>query len=242
MTNELRRTFHRELDDVTKAIVVLGELVIQSIPRATAALLNSDLGAAESLIRADVDLDARSTEIEEQCYRLLALQQPMAGDLRKITSALRINGEIERSGDLVVNICKGARRILGHPIDPVIRGVVSRMADQAQAQFSRAIEAYATTDVPLASALSDMDDLLDRLQTELIQAIFESHRLGRIDLQVAVQLAVIARFYERIGDHAVNLGERTRYIVTGNLPEHAGAKHQPPTPPDDDQSTRPVGQ
>jgi phosphate transport system protein len=223
MTSELRHSFHQQLDDVTAGLVRLGQSVIELIPRATAVLLDNDLEGADYLIRGDDDVDARSMAIEEQCYRLLALQQPMAGDLRKITAALRINGEIERSADLLVNICKGARRILGHSIDQKVRSVIIRMAEQAQQQFTRAIDAYATSDLPLASALDDMDDLLDRLQTELIQAIFESHAAGNIDLQVAVQLAVIARFYERVGDHSVNIGERTRYMVTGRLPAHHSA-------------------
>jgi phosphate transport system protein len=223
MTGELRHGFHQDLDQMTSDMVRLGHSVIELIPRATRVLLDNDLEGADYLIRGDDDIDRRSLSIEEQCYRLLALQQPMAGDLRMITASLRINGEIERSADLLVNICKGARRILGHTIDPKVRAVIIRMAEQAQQQFTRAIDAYATSDVPLASALDDMDDLLDRLQTELIQAIFESHAAGHIDLQVAVQLAVIARFYERVGDHAVNIGERTRYMVTGRLPDHHSA-------------------
>lgn len=223
MPEELRKGFHHELEDVQVDIVRLGQSVIDAIPRATNVLLDSDMEGADILIQGDDELDARSIDLEERCYRLLALQQPMAGDLRGIVAALRIIGEVERSADLLANICKGARRIHGHALDPKVRGVISRMAEQAQHLFSRAIDSYAEGDVALASALDDMDDLLDRLQVELIQAIFESHDAGRIDLQVAVQLAVVARFYERIGDHAVNIGERVRYIITGWMPEHAGA-------------------
>ena len=86
-----------------------------------------------------------------------------------------------------------------------------------------AVDSYVEDDAAKAAAIDDMDSLLDGLQREFIQVIFESHAAGRIDLQVAVQLAVVARFYERIGDHAVNIGERVRYMVTGWLPEHDGA-------------------
>jgi phosphate transport system protein len=223
MPEELRKGFHHELDDVKIDIVRLGQSVIDAIPRATSVLLESDMEGANLLIQGDDELDARSIDLEERCYRLLALQQPMAGDLRGIMAALRIVGEIERSADLLSNICKGARRIHGHALDPRVRGVISRMAEQAQHLFSRSVDSYAEGDVALAAALDDMDDLLDSLQVELIQAIFESHDAGRIDLQVAVQLAVVARFYERIGDHAVNIGNRVRYMITGWLPEHAGA-------------------
>ncbi len=97
------------------------------------------------------------------------------------------------------------------------------MAEQAQTLYVAAIESYVENDAAKAAAIDDMDSLLDGLQREFIQVIFESHASGRIDLQVAVQLAVVARFYERIGDHAVNIGERVRYVVTGWLPEHDGA-------------------
>jgi phosphate transport system protein len=224
MPEELRKGFHSQLDDVKADIVQLGQSVINAIPRATNVLLDGDLEGADLLIQADDELDARSIDLEERCYQLLALQQPMAGDLRGIVGALRLVGEIERSGDLLANICKGSRRIYGHSLDPKLRGIISRMAEQASQLFTVAIDSYAGSDVALAAALDDMDDLLDRLQTELIQAIFECHAAGSIDLQVAVQLAVIARFYERIGDHAVNIGERVRFIVTGWLPEHAGAE------------------
>ncbi len=224
MPEELRIGFHHQLDDVKADIVQLGQFVINAIPRATNVLLDGDLEGADLLIQGDDELDARSIDLEERCYKLLALQQPMAGDLRGIVGALRLIGEIERSGDLLANICKGSRRIYGHSLDPKLRGIISRMAEQASQLFTVAVDSYAGSDVVLAAALDDMDDLLDRLQTELIQAIFECHAAGTIDLQVAVQLAVIARFYERIGDHAVNIGERVRYIVTGWLPEHAGAE------------------
>jgi phosphate transport system protein len=97
------------------------------------------------------------------------------------------------------------------------------MGDQAGQLFKEATESYLTDDASRAAALADMDVYLDHLQREFVQAIFQSHADGNIDLQVAVQLAVVARFYERIGDHAVNIGERVRYLVTGWVPERDGA-------------------
>jgi phosphate transport system protein len=153
----------------------------------------------------------------------MALQAPVAGDLRMLVAAVKIVAEIERSADLAVNICKAARRMYGHDLDPRLRGIVNRMADQARTLYTAAIDAYVERDAAKAAAIDDMDSLLDSLHRDFIQAIFESHAAARIDLQVAVQLAVVARFYERIGDHAVNIGERVRYVVTGWLPEHEGA-------------------
>jgi len=148
---------------------------------------------------------------------VLALQAPVAGDLRRLMAALRIIAEVERSNDLAVNICKAARRIYGHQLDPRLRGIIQRMGDQARHLFKEATESYMTSDASRAAALNDMDSYLDDLQRQFIHAIFESHAAESIDLQVAVQLAVVARFFERIGDHAVNIGERVRFLVEGWL-------------------------
>jgi phosphate transport system protein len=198
--------------------------VTEAIPRATQILLDQDLEGADYVISHDDEIDARTLDVEERCVALLALQSPVAIDLRHIVTALKLCPEIERSADLVVNICKAARRIYGHDLDPKLRGIVSKMGEQARHLYSEAIDAYVDMDAAKAGAIDDMDSYLDGLQKQFVQAIFESHAAGNIDLQVAVQLAVVARFYERIGDHAVNVGEKVRYLVTGWAPEHAGAQ------------------
>lgn len=220
---DVRPDFHSELDQVRHDVALLSAAVTELVPRVAEILLEQDLEGAERVILGDDEIDAASIEVEERCYRLLALQAPVASDLRKIISAIKLVGEIERSADLCVNICKAARRIYGHTLDPKLRGVITKMAEQGQKLFKEATEAYVTNDGPRAAALHDMDSYLDDLQREFIQLIFESHAAGNIDLQVAVQLAVVARFFERIGDHAVNVGEKVQYIATGWLPEHAGA-------------------
>jgi phosphate transport system protein len=219
---EQRKAFHQQLDEVRDEVVVVAAMVIEVLPRGTEALLTGDLLAADEIIRGDDVIDLRSVDIEDRCFRLLALQQPMASDLRSIITAVKLVGEIERSGDLVVNICKGARRLYGRSFDPKIRGLITRMSDEAQQLFRRALDAYVEGDAALAAALDDMDDILDQQHDDFIQAIFESHSSGRLDLEASVQLAVIGRFYERIGDHAVNIGERVHYMVTGEPPDHRG--------------------
>lgn len=220
---ELRKSFHQELDSLREKVVRLGASVVEAIPRATAALLDGDLEGADFLVRADDEIDARTIDIEDACFQQLALQSPVAGDLRQLVSIIKIVGELERSADLAVNICKAARRIYGHDLDPVLRGLISKMSEQAQQLFIAAMDAFENNDVPKAAAIDDMDSFLDGLHRQFIQEIFESHARQKIDLQVAVQMAVVARFYERIGDHAVNVGERTRFILTGWMPEHRGA-------------------
>jgi len=221
--DELRKTFHHELDVVRDEVVRLGASVIEAIPRATAVLLTGDLEGADYLVKADDEIDSRSIEIEDKCFQQLALQAPVAGDLRQLVAIIKISSELERSADLCVNICKAARRIYGHDIDPVLRGLISKMSEQAQQLYIAALEAFETNDAPKAAAIDDMDSFLDGLHRQFIQEIFESHSREKIDLQVAVQLAVVARFYERIGDHAVNVGERTNFLLTGWVPESKGA-------------------
>lgn len=223
MMDELRKGFHHELDEVRTELVRLAAAVIEAIPRATAVLLDGDLDGANALIRHDDEIDALSIELEERCYQLLALQAPVAGDLRQLVAIVKMVADIERSADLTVNICKAARKIYGHELDPRMRGLISRMSEQAQQLFSAALESFEENDAAKAAAIDDMDSYLDGLQREFVRTIFESHADTRIDLQVAIQMAMVARFYERIGDHAVNIGERVQYVVTGWLPEHKGA-------------------
>ena len=220
---ELRKGFHSQLDDVRQSLIRLAASVIEAVPRATNVLLSGDLEGAEYIILTDDEIDARSIELEDKCYQLLALQAPVAGELRQLVAILKMIGEIERAADLTVNIAKAARRIYGHELDPKLRGIITKMGEQAQQLFVAALESFETNDAAKAAALDDMDSYLDSLQRQFVQAIFESHANATIDLQVAIQLAVVARFYERIGDHAVNIGERIRYLVTGWLPEHKGA-------------------
>jgi phosphate transport system protein len=223
---ESRRSYHQELDDIRADMVKLAATVVENIPRGTQVLLDGDLEAADYLILSDDEMNDRSVALEERCYEVIALQQPMAGDLRRLMAAVRMIGEIERSNDLVVNICKAARRLYGHPLDPKLRGMVAKMSDLAHQLFRFAVDAYDEADGGLAAALDDMDDNLDTVHGEFIAAIFDCHKAGSLELEQAVQLALVARFYERIGDHAVNIGERVHYMVTGLLEDRESEDRQ----------------
>lgn len=223
MAVDIRRSFHQELDTVRDEIVHVAGMVTETMARATDAFLAGDLQVAEQIIEGDDVVDAICLTLEERCYQLLALQQPMASDLRQVTTAIRLIPEIERSGDLVCNVMKGARRIYGTDIDPRLRGLIERLGDQVHRLFRLAIDSYVDKNAGLASAIGDMDDAVDDLHREYIQAIFQVHEKGELPLQVAVQLALVGRFYERLGDHAVNIGHRVQYMCTGWLPEHTGA-------------------
>jgi phosphate transport system protein len=224
---DLRTDFHQQLDDVRTEIARLGSTVVELIPRVTDILLQQDLEGAEYVLRGDDEIDARAIDIEERALTLLALQAPVADELRHVAAVLKLAPEIERSADLCGNICKAARRIYGHELDPKLRGGIQRMSDQAVHEYKEVVEAYMAVDAARAAAVPDMDAFLDDLHRQFITQIFESHANGTVDLQVAVQLAVVARFYERLGDHAVNISQRVLYIATGWLPEHdAAARHR----------------
>jgi len=220
---EIRKTFHQELDELRDDLIRLAGMVTEALAAGTNALLSADLLVAERLINGDDEIDELALEVEERCFRLLALQNPLASDLRQVIAAIRMASEIERSGDLVTNIMKATRRLYGTPLDPRLRGLIERMSDHVHRLFRLAIDAYADRNEGLAAALDDMDDDVDELHADYIRAIFEVYEGGDAPLQVAVQLALVGRYYERIGDHAVNIGERVRYMVTGWLPEHTGA-------------------
>jgi phosphate transport system protein len=220
---DYRKGLHDNLATMRGHVMTMAAMVGEMVSRATAALLDSDLVEAQAIIDHDDELDALSMDIEEECFRLLALQSPVATDLRTIVASMKINSDVERSADLMVNVAKAARRMYGSDIPPRIRGILTQMGEEASRMLRLAMDAYAEENAALGAALNDIDDRLDRLQAEFVQAIFEAHGSSQINLQAAVQLAVIARYYERVGDHAVNIGERVWFMATGALPEHHGA-------------------
>lgn len=220
---DVREAFHRDLDELRTDLLRLGAMTCETIPRGTEILLSGELGGAQELIDGDDEIDKLSVELEERCFRIMTLQSPVAGDLRHLITATKLIAELERSADLMVNVSKAARRMFGSPMSPAIRGVIASMAKEAQRLLQLSMDAYADHDAELAEALDDIDDHLDQLNRDMVEAIFSAHSDEQIDLAAAVQLALIARYYERIGDHAVNIGHRVTYMVTGWLPEHDGA-------------------
>ena len=222
MTEQTRRTFHAEIDEISELIVQLAAQVGEAVSRATEALLDGDLKQAQQIIDDDDEIDVAAIGIEERCQSLLALQQPMAGDLRQILAAMWITGELERTGGLACNICKGARRLFRTELPPRLRGLIGEMNEEAIRLIRLSVDSYSEHDVALASALDDMDDRLDSLHRTFVKTLLEVSRTHDLDVQPAVQLALIARYYERIGDHAVNVSDRVRYMVSGVMPWRAG--------------------
>lgn len=216
---ETRKAFHEQLDEIAKDVVRLGALASEAIQAGTDAFLDADLEIAERLVADDRHLDDLTHSIERRTYLALAQQQPMAIDLRMLVTVLRIIHEIERTGDLMVNVAKAARRLYPYELEPKLRGIIHQMREQAIAQLRVAVEAFAERDAARAAALNDMDDAMDDLQRDLFRAIFSSHVEDESGLQRAVQIALVGRYFERIADHAVNTGERVAFMVTGQNPE-----------------------
>ena len=220
---ETRKAFHEELDEIGNDVVRLGAMASEAIQAGTDAFIDADLAAAERLVADDKVMDTLTHSIERRTYLALARQQPMASDLRMLVSVLRVIHELERAGDLMVNVAKAARRLYPYELDPKLRGIIHRMRDQAVAQLRVAVEAFAQRDPAKAAALGDMDDAMDDLQKDLFRAIFSGSVEDEAALQRAVQIALVGRYFERIADHAVNTGERVAFMVTGEFLDEAHA-------------------
>jgi phosphate transport system protein len=213
---EARHTFHDQLDDLRNDVIRLGALVTEAITAGTQALLDGDLRATERVIAGDASIDEVAYSIEDQCYVLLARQQPMAGDLRTVLAVLRIGHELERSGDLMKSVVKSTHQLYPHSIDPKLRGIIARMGEQAANQTRFAIDAFADVDPARARAAIDMDDVMDDLTKSLFRYVLS--REGVPDesrVLESVQLALVGRHYERIADHAVNIADRVVFMATG---------------------------
>ena len=219
--NEARKSFQDALDELRIDVIRLAALTTEAIGAGTQAFLDADLTAAEKVIENDDDIDDLTHSIEDSCYQLLARQQPMATDLRTVVSVLRIVHELERSADLMVNVAKTTRRIYPHSLDPKLRGIIQRMGEQAGTQTRVALDAFADSDPSAAFALADMDDTMDDLTKSLFRHILAGSGPGADDegnVLLAVQLALVGRHYERIADHAVTIGQRVGFMVTGEHP------------------------
>jgi len=215
--SETRHTYQGQLDELRVDVVRLGLMATDAITAGTDAFLEADLSAADRVIHADAAIDELTHSLEDRCYTTLARQQPMASDLRMVVAVLRTIHEIERTGDLMVTLAKTTRRLYPVELPDPIRRIVEQMGHQAGVQLRLALEAFAEADCARAMALEDMDDVMDDLQRELFRTIFALGRADEAGLQQMVQVALVGRYYERMADHAVNIGERVTYMVTGEM-------------------------
>ncbi len=216
----MRDAFHKELEALDQEIVAMGAVVERSTQDATRALVECDRELAQKVRDGDEEIDRMFLDIEKRSLALLAQQAPVAGDLRLIVAILRVVNDLERTGDLAYNIAKLVQLDdFREPGPKVIHALVADLGQAAGHLIGRAIDAWATKDEDLAADLAREDDWIDELHAQLIQRLLELN--DQASVGPAIRLAMVGRYFERIGDHAVNMGERVRYFVTGDE-EHLG--------------------
>jgi phosphate transport system protein len=215
---EVRKSFDEHMTDIKSDVIRLAAIAEESVGMATEALLDKELLLVERVVEDNRRMGQMNHDIELRTYELFALQQPMAIDLRTLLTVLRMLHELELTGNLTVSVAKAARRIYPSELPPKIRGLLERMGAQASAQLRAAVDAFADCDRALALALPDMDDVIDDLHKELFRAIFGTISPDEAGLQQAVQIALVGRYYERVADHAVQIGRWVNFMVTGELP------------------------
>ena len=206
---ELRIGFHRDLDAIDQKVVRLFALVSEAVAAANEALLGDDAEALAAVRRGETTIDELMAEIEADIERLLLLQAPVAGDLRYALAIIRIVPELERSGDLAEHIATRAGSGLAAQLTPSARGMVERMGSVCADLWRAAADAFADRDAAAGDALEAADDELDDLHTALTSELLS----GTIDGAVAADATLVARFYERLGDHAVHIAQRVAIAV-----------------------------
>src|SRR6516225_8565224 len=209
-----RQVFHHELEAIETKVTDLFGMVAEDVPRATDALLSGNSDDVQRLAERDRAIDDLYPRIEELADRELVLQQPLASDLRFLISVLRVVPELERSHDLVVNIARRANYILSEDLSPRSRGLIEQMGNLASDMWREAVDCWRQRDRAAAVELDQRDDEMDEMYASLMAELAS----GQMSLPVTMEMALVARFYERLGDHAVNIARRVVYL--------AGATHR----------------
>jgi len=210
----MRDAYHDDLDAITGSLVEMTNLVGSAMSRATTALLDADLQIAETVIAADEHIDELYRDIEARAFDLLARQQPVASDLRVIVTSLRMVADLERMGDLALHVAKIARRRYPSSAVPAqLRSTVLEMGHAAEEIVAKAGSVIAGRDVALAAELERDDDVMDGLHRELFTVILDDS-WGE-GMEVAIDITLAGRYYERFADHAVSVARRVVYLVTG---------------------------
>jgi phosphate transport system protein len=209
------------LDALKERLLVMGGLAEERVRLVTEALVERDPDLARRVQGSDEPLNDLHVEIDQRCVRLLALHQPVAVDLRAVLAAVKINTDLERVGDLAVNVAEAVQRYLQHP--PVAHLVdIPRMADLAQHMLRDALDAYVNRSVPLAEDVLNTDDTVDALKGQVTAELLPVMRQQPSTIEPALELILIARHLERIADHATNVAEDVIFMVSARDVRHHG--------------------
>ena len=218
------RHFQEELEQLQQRLLSMGGLAEDRMCDSVKALANRDADLAERIVAGDGPINALHIEIDDRCFKLLALYQPMAADLRAIVAAVKINTDLERVGDLAVNIAEAARRYLQHaPVKPLLD--IPRMGDIAQRMLRDALDAFVRRDIRLAEAVLAADDQLDALKTQIFRELLTFMLSDPATIEPALDLILVSRHLERIGDHATNIAEDVIFMVSAKDVRHHIADH-----------------
>ena len=215
----MTRHFHEELDALKQTLLAMGGLVEDQIRRAMRALLERDDALAQEVIDRDRQVNTYDVEVDEQCVELLALHQPAAGDLRFITTAMKIVTDLERIGDQAVNIAQRAIELHQEPqLKPYVD--LPRMAEMAQRMVKESLDAFVARDTALARAVCAEDEAVDALKEQIFRELLTFMMSDPRTIPRALRLILISRFMERVADHATNIAEMVVYMVEGKMVRH----------------------
>jgi len=221
----MRVTFAEELVELEDAIQREGDLVVRSIQAATRALVENDLELADEVIAFDDDVDSNYVAIERGIESLLARQTPVASDLRLVLAMLHVNLHLERMADYCVTVAKLTKLMGGLNVsDDAISSSIEDMGQRAEQMIRVAMDAFGTRDADRAHTLVELDELIDRANrnaTEDVLSLGDSPE----EREYGLRMLVVSRCVERIGDHAVDIGEQVVYLVTGEFREFSDASH-----------------
>jgi phosphate transport system protein len=215
----MQRHFHEELEALKQTLLAMGGLVEDQIRRVMKALLERDDPMAQEVIERDRQVNTYDVEVDEQCVSLLALHQPAAGDLRFITTALKIVTDLERIGDQAVNI---AQRVLELNREPQLKPYIDlpRMAENAQRMVKESLDAFVARDTALARQVCGEDAEVDAVKEQIFRELLTFMMEDPRTIPRAIRLILISRFIERIADHATNIAEMVVYLVEGKMIRH----------------------
>jgi phosphate transport system protein len=226
-----RRQFHEELESLELDVLAMGELAEQALRKAMEALTARDPDVADAVIAGDDEIDDRYLSVERRWLELLALQTPVASDLRLVSAILHINLHLERIGDMAVNIAKIAKLTRQLPTNSTILTHLQEMADVVRPMIRTVLDAFVRRDLKLASSLPEMDDPVDRLNRGMYREVAACAGDPQM-LEWAIRMMVVSRQLERVGDHAVDIAEQVAFLLTGEFQEFSDASHPDESPPD----------
>jgi phosphate transport system protein len=218
----LRVTLQEDLDTLQASLLEEGELVLRALRGALNALREADAELADEVIAFDDEVDQRYLEVEQAIEALLARQTPVAVDLRLVLAMLHINLHLERMADYCVTIAKLTKLVAGLEPDSRMIQAFEEMGSRAEEMIKVALEAFVDRDVDEASSLVDLDELIDRANRRVVRQVLE------LDPELSewgVRMLLVSRCLERIGDHAVDIGEQVAYLVTAEFREFTDASH-----------------